>query len=201
MPRSFSVSVMRVVDALLPRDRVRLVRPQDVVDVEEACGATTRRADAAAPTWDRARAAPRGLSTRGRTDRTADDPRGFGRAAKRLRPGVFASSLCQILSRVRQGYTCAVRRSRPNNHVAVAASPRHVCTDHLHRRRRDSFPRISHVAVAASPRLVTTECPRRGRGVAVTCYHGMSTSRPRRRRDSSTDDPRRGRGVAPACSR
>ena len=55
--------------------------------------------------------------------------------------------------------------------------------------RRDSSPRNIPVAAAAPPRLVATEDPRRGRG-AATRHHGISTSRPRRRRDSSESYPR-----------
>ena len=40
------------------------------------------------------------------------------------------------------------------------------------------------MVAAASPRLVATDCPHGSRGAAATRRHGMSTSRPRRRRDS-----------------
>ena len=58
-----------------------------------------------------------------------------------------------------------------------------------------------YVAAAASPRFVSTDVstdyPRRGRGVAATRLHGLSTSQPRRRSDSSekhpTSEPRRRR--------
>ena len=41
------------------------------------------------------------------------------------------------------------------------------------------------VAAAAWPQPVSTDDPRRRRGVAATRLHGLSTSQPRRRRDSS----------------
>ena len=67
--------------------------------------------------------------------------------------------------------------------------------------RKSSRP-YGHVAAAASPRLVSTEYPRRGRGVAATRLHGISTPRPRRRRALSprnihTSRPRRRRALSP----
>ena len=53
-----------------------------------------------------------------------------------------------------------------------------------HTSRCQFASRTIHVAAAASPRFVPTDYPRRGRGVAATLLQGISTSRPRRRRDS-----------------
>ena len=50
--------------------------------------------------------------------------------------------------------------------------------------RQDNTRNI-HVAAAASPRLVSTEHPRRGRGVAASRLHEIATSRPRCLRDTS----------------
>ena len=83
---------------------------------------------------------------------------------------------------------------------AGAARPKSPTPTWRRRGRREPVTsRNIHVAAAASPRLVFTEDPRRCRGVAATRFHGRSTSRPRRRRDSfppfaSAEDPRRGRG-------
>ena len=48
-----------------------------------------------------------------------------------------------------------------------------------------AFPRARDVRLPAAQSLVSTDYPRRGRGAAETRLHGLSTSRPRRRRDPS----------------
>ena len=61
-------------------------------------------------------------------------------------------------------------------------------------------PRNIHVAAAAAPRLVSAEYPRRGRGGAAT-FDGISTSRPRRRRDSSRRNIQVAAAAAPRFTR
>ena len=72
-------------------------------------------------------------------------------------------------------------------HVAAAASPRRVSTEYIHAVAAASrLVSAEYIhAVAAAPRLASAEYPCRGRGVAATGLRGISTSRPRRRRDLS----------------
>ena len=79
---------------------------------------------------------------------------------------------------------------------AIAEAGGNVAVQRVIPAARCLSPRNIHVPAAAAPRLVPTECPRPSRGGAATRLHGMSTSRPRRRRDSSTECPRRSRGGA-----
>ena len=80
-----------------------------------------------------------------------------------------------------------LRPSRRRSHTAFeTTSPRRRVARDVVRSRRS--PRKIRVAAAASPRLAPTECLRRR--VAATRLRGIATSRPRRRRDSSSEAPR-----------
>ena len=76
---------------------------------------------------------------------------------------------------------------RLSTDVVAAASPRLLSTEYPRRSRgvTATRPRNIHVAAAASLRRLSTEYPRRRHRVATTPLHGISASRPRRRRDSS----------------
>ena len=132
-------------------------------------------------------------------------PHGRAHEPVRVRPaalGVRAS--LQEVPEARAGLdprsTSRLRRRRLLRGLPTSRPRRLVsadCPRRSPRRRRDSSPRTIHVAAAAT-RLhgISTPRPRRrrdspgtyparGRGVAATRRHGIFTSRSRRRRDSS----------------
>ena len=108
----------------------------------------------------------------------------IGRGEGPLVPGLVAAASPRLVSIEYPRRDRGVAAIRLHG-LSTSRPPRLVSTDYPRRGRRDSSPRTIHVAARAPPRLVSTDYPRRGRGADATRPHGISMSRPRRRRESS----------------
>ena len=122
-------------------------------------------------------------------------PRGrvAGRARRRAGTGLLRQNRQQgRLAASRKGTPSCDNRSGRTCGVMLASAE---CLRRI--RGVAAIRRNVHVAAAASPRTVSAEYPRRGRGVAAIRLRGISTSRPRRRREPSPRNIHR--GVTAAC--
>ena len=113
--------------------------------------------------------------------------------ARREFPRGLGAGRVMMIKNVFHATWTPVRGIRGGVAATVNASTR-SSTEYPHATCPHDARRNIHAAPAASPRRVPTEYPRDNRGVVATCPHGISTRRPRRRRDPRRGDCRRAIG-------